>query len=159
MLLFGHNYQGALAEYATIPENAMYVLKTDLAPRYASIMEPFGVALRCVEEVRAKNDTLLVIGVGPIGLAAIPIAAHYGAKRILAVDVSDQRLAVAQQLGAHAILNTAPLQPADILKWVLNETNGDGVGNVIEASGAPVMVNNMTQWLRKASQCFFFVFC
>lgn len=112
-------------------------------------MEPFGVSYRCVEEVSVRGDTLLVIGVGPIGLAAVAIAKHFGASSILCVDVSDDRLKTSVDVGANHILNTMGKTPTQIHEWILSHTNNDGVGNIIEASGAPSMINAMTSWIRK----------
>lgn len=95
------------------------------------------------------GDTLLVIGVGPIGLAAVAIAKYFGAKSILCLDVSDERLKTSVAVGANHTLNTTGLLPAQIHEWILSHTNNDGVGNIIEASGAPPMINAMTAWLRK----------
>lgn len=101
MGLFGHGKEGAsgcCAQYTVIPSNALYVMKTDLDAKYASLLEPFGVAYRTVEEANVKNDTLLVIGCGPIGSAAIALANHFGAKKIVAVDVTPFRLEIAEKV-------------------------------------------------------------
>lgn len=164
MQLFGHNYaSGCGAEYCVIPVNALYVFKTSLPPRLACVMEPFGVSYRCVEECKCRQDTVLIIGVGPIGLACIPIAKHFGARKILCIDVSDARLATASTMGATSVINVTKItknsdnnnnnnqQKEDLIwNWIDQMTDYEGgVGNIIEASGSVEMVCQMTKWLRK----------
>jgi len=161
MGLFGHGQGGAsgcCAEYAVVPSNAMYVLKTDLEAKYASLLEPFGVAYRTVEDANVKNDTLLIVGCGPIGLAAAALANHFEAKKIIVVDVTQYRLDIAEKVAkANKIkdfvaINVEHIKGDDMTELkerLLKETNGDGVGCIIEASGSPVMVNNCFSWLRK----------
>jgi len=161
MGLFGHGKGGAAgcsAQYTVVPANAMYVLKTNLNAKYASLLEPFGVAYRTVEDANVKNDTLLVIGCGPIGAAAVALANHFSARKILCVDVVQFRLDIVDKVAkANNIKNYVSYnaenvkeENIDLIKqWVLKETDGDGVGCVIEASGALMMVNNCFSWLRK----------
>ena len=125
MGLFGHGKggeSGCCAQYAIVPANAMYVLKTDLHPKYASLLEPFGVAYRCVDEVHVKNDNLLIIGCGPIGLAALAIANHLGATKVICIDVVQYRLDISEKVAkANNIKNFVTINATE----KLNENNVD----------------------------------
>jgi threonine dehydrogenase-like Zn-dependent dehydrogenase len=71
----------------------------------AALAEPLSVGLSMVNRVAAKaDDKAVVFGAGPIGLAAVASLAWRGARDIIAVDLSPERLAIAQKLGAsHAL--------------------------------------------------------
>jgi len=163
MVLFGHQLPGCCAQYAPVPMNAVYKLTTNIPPRLACLLEPFGVAYRTVEETNPTNDTLLVIGCGPIGLAAIGLAKQvFKAAKIIGLDIVDVRLNVAKVMGADTIINSTTylnekvanndVGLAQLKKHILEETNGDGVGCIIEASGSPIMVNSCSSWIRKGGR-------
>jgi L-gulonate 5-dehydrogenase len=83
----------------------------------------------CRRGAVSSEDTVLILGAGPIGLALVEVARARGA-RTYVTDLSSQRLATAARLGA------APL-PADdrLLETVKEITRGDGMPVVIEATG------------------------
>jgi L-gulonate 5-dehydrogenase len=77
------------------------------------------------------EDTVLVLGAGPIGLAIVEVARAHGAN-VYATDISAERLATAADLGATPIVGGDGL-----LERVLEITNGEGMPVVMEATGAP----------------------
>ncbi len=149
LVLFGHRVDGCFAEYAVIPARSVYPLRTDLRPELACLLEPFGVSLRGVQEVAPEGDTLLVNGCGPIGVFAIAIARHAGAKKILAAELHPMRLSLARAMGAEVAID---LNEVDLRQAVLNETEGDGAGCIIEASGAAGAVTACLGCLRKGGR-------
>jgi threonine dehydrogenase-like Zn-dependent dehydrogenase len=84
-----------------------------------------------------SDDTVMVIGAGPIGLAATLGAVDRGA-RVMVVDRIPARLKFAQQLGAAAVVNTSE---DDLARAVEDFTQGDGMSVVVEATGVPALVN------------------
>jgi threonine dehydrogenase-like Zn-dependent dehydrogenase len=80
--------------------------------------------------------TVVVVGLGPVGIMALQCASLFGPARILAVDVVDERLARAERLGAQPI--DARIAPAP--QQVLEVTHGRGAESVIEAVGADATV-------------------
>ena len=78
------------------------------------------------------GDTVVVIGLGPVGVFALQCAQLYGPSRILAVDMVPDRLARAEQLGAEPIDATG----GDTVAKVYEATGGRGAEAVIEAVGA-----------------------
>ena len=80
------------------------------------------------------GDTVAIVGAGPIGLAALLTAQFYSPAAIMMIDVDDNRLEVAKQLGATTLINSADGTAVD---QVLALTNGAGADVVIEAVGVP----------------------
>jgi threonine dehydrogenase-like Zn-dependent dehydrogenase len=81
------------------------------------------------------GKTVAVVGLGPIGLMAVESAFVMGASRVFAIDLVQERRAMAEQLGAVA------LDPADALAIVREATRGHMVDSVIEAVGADITIN------------------
>jgi threonine 3-dehydrogenase len=149
LVLFGHHVDGCFAEYALLPDSAVYRLTTDLAPEVACLLEPFGVSLRAVQAADPEGDSLFVNGCGSIGLFAIAAARRFGAGQIIAAEPNPLRRELARRMGADVVLDPAegPVPAA-----VCDCTAGDGAGCVIEASGAPGAVADCLKSLRKGGR-------
>jgi len=80
------------------------------------------------------GDTVAIVGAGPIGLAALLTAQFYSPAAILMIDLDDNRLRVAEQFGATALINSAKGTAVD---QVMALTGGAGVDVAIEAVGVP----------------------
>ncbi|XP_004347831.1 hypothetical protein CAOG_04006 [Capsaspora owczarzaki ATCC 30864] len=149
---FGHGKQtvhGGCSQYTIVPARYAYVLKTNLTSQQACLLEPFGVAQHAIEEVECKDDTLLVIGCGPIGLLTVAVGRAMGAKTIIAADVIPAKLELAKTMGADHVINS---KDEDMLAAVMKITNSDGAGCIVEASGSPYMVNTCFTFLRKGGR-------
>jgi len=79
------------------------------------------------------GDSVAVFGCGPIGLAAVGLAAALGAGRVLAIEPAAPKREIATALGASATFDPTG---GDASQWLLEETDGVGVDMVVEASGA-----------------------
>lgn len=74
----------------------------------AAFAEPLAVGMHAAEQVEPRpGDSVAVFGCGPIGLAAIASLRSWGIERVVAIDLSERRLALAAGLGAEAALNPA----------------------------------------------------
>lgn len=122
----GEVRQGCFAEYISLNEDKLIHVPSDADKREIALSEPLAVALNICERAGFKpEDKVALIGVGPIGLLTIIAAkALYGVKDITAVDISDVRLGLAEDVGA---INTYKELPED-LKF----------NKVIEAAGQPI---------------------
>lgn len=146
---FGHGKKtvyGGCSQYTIVPAKYAYVLTKNLTPQQACLLEPLGVAQHAIEEVQCVGDTLLVIGCGPIGLLSIAVAKAVGASKIYATDIIPSKLELAKKMGADEVINS---KDEDLLARIMQLTNQDGVGCLIEASGSPYMVNSSFTYLRK----------
>jgi S-(hydroxymethyl)mycothiol dehydrogenase len=82
----------------------------------------------------SRDDTVAVIGCGGVGDAAIVGAALVGARRIIAVDTDDTKLAWAKDFGATDVINA---RTADVVEAIQDLTDGFGADVVIDAVGRP----------------------
>ena len=129
----GVQREGAMTEYISVPADK--VLKVDgLELQELALIEPLTVGFHSVERAQVTQvDTVLIFGCGMIGLGAIAAAAHRGAK-VVAVDVTQDKLKLAQTLGAKHAINSSD---QDLALEVKSITKGDLADVVIEAVGHP----------------------
>ena len=129
----GVQRDGAFCEYIAMPVERIYAGK-GLSAQELALVEPFSISQHAVSRAEIKkDDTVLVVGAGPIGLFAL-LAAKQKCKKIVVADILDNRLALATEYGADAVVNTKTQSLADFT----NEfTNGNGFDVCIEACGAP----------------------
>lgn len=128
--IIGAHRPGGFAEYVCGPATHIHKVPNGLSPTWASFAEPVAIGVQaCRRGQVAADDVVLILGAGPIGLALIEVAQARGA-RVLVTDISPERLAFAQSLGAEPLPSDETLLPR-----VLDMTNGDGMPVVIEATG------------------------
>ena len=131
--IIGVDRDGAFAEYIAMP--ATNVLPLDGIPTtVGAVMDPMGNAFHAVLTAEVSGSSVFVVGCGPIGCFAVGIARAAGAARVIASDVNEKRLALAQRMGAHVTINAAT---DDVVRRVLDETGGEGADVVCEMSGVP----------------------
>ena len=131
--IIGVDRDGAFAEYVAMP--ATNVLPLDGIPTtVGAVMDPMGNAFHAVLTAEIPGSTVFVVGCGPIGCFAVGIARAAGAAKVIASDVNDKRLALAQRMGAHVTINAVR---DDVVRTVLGETGGEGADVVCEMSGVP----------------------
>jgi alcohol dehydrogenase len=136
--VLGHTINGVQAQYARLP---FADLSTHHLPNSVSNEDALMLAdiLPTSYEVGVLNgqvkpgDTVVVVGAGPIGLAAILGARLYSPSHIIAIDLADIRLAAARRFGAHATVKPFD-KPAQLVRQL---SDGLGADVVIEAVGTP----------------------
>ena len=130
---FGVQRNGAMSEYLSLPWQK--VIPADgISPRDCALIEPMSVGFHAVSRGQITDiDTVLVIGCGMIGIGAIVRAALRGAT-VIAVDLDDDKLALAKQIGADYTINSKTENLHERLQII---TNGLGPDVVIEAVGSP----------------------
>jgi L-iditol 2-dehydrogenase len=94
------------------------------------------------------DDTVVVLGVGPLGMCFLMKARMLGAGTIIAFDLSDYRLEFAKRLGADHVLNVSHTSLADRLEFVRSLSNGRGADMVIETAGVPQAVREGLEIMR-----------
>lgn len=135
MQILGVHSPGVFSEYALIPEPCVWKLPDNTDPDIGAMYEPFGVAAHAmmVESVSGKN--VAVFGCGPIGLFAVGIARACGASKVVACEVSPDRLALANRMGATHLINPKQDDPH---KQIMEITDGNGLDVAVELSGSPI---------------------
>jgi threonine dehydrogenase-like Zn-dependent dehydrogenase len=94
------------------------------------------------------DDTVVVLGVGPLGMCFLIKARMLGAGNIIAVDLSDYRLQFARRLGADYIINASNTTLAERLDFVRGLTHGRGADVVIGTAGVPQAVPEALDMMR-----------
>ena len=108
-------------------------------------------ALHAVERSQISlGDTVLVLGSGPVGIAAIILAHMSGALKILCIGAPQHRLDSALSVGARAVLNIETNDVDRRQSWVLEQTDGRGADATIEATGSPDAVVQAMRFTRDA---------
>lgn len=124
---------GAMAELVAVNADHAFGLGEGVSFADGSMVEPFSVAHAAVKlapELRGKN--VAIVGAGTIGLCLLQFVVMGKPRRIIVTDLSDNRLSVAEQLGAHTPVNPGRVDP---VKAVLDATDGLGADIVFEAVG------------------------
>jgi L-iditol 2-dehydrogenase len=136
---FGFDLDGGDAEYFVLPEANVLSLPDDISFAAGAVLTDM-VGTQYSTQKRlgvSARHTVAVVGLGPMGAAAVLIARAYGA-RVIAVDVLDSRLEQATELGADDIINSANV---DAVEEIRRLTGGRGADIVIECSGNPIGQN------------------
>ncbi len=146
-----YKQHGAFAEKLALPARILYRLPDTLPFDQAAMVEPVSIAVHAVQRIKsAKKDTAVVIGSGMIGLLVVQALKWAGARQIIAVDLADNRLALAKQLGATHTLNSGKV---DVTAEVLKLTDGLGADVALEVVGLTATVNLAIGVLKRGGSC------
>ena len=103
----GVNRPGCFAEFMSLPAANVFKLPAAISDDVASILDPLGNATHAALSFDLVGEDVLITGAGPIGVMAVAIARHVGARHVVITDVNDYRLELARKLGATRALNVA----------------------------------------------------
>jgi len=139
---------GAFAQYVAIPAHILYKLPENVSFEQAAMVEPVAVALHAIHLSGAKiNDTIAVFGSGMIGLFLIQLLKLAGCK-VIAIDILDEKLAMAKTAGAELSLNA---QKDDVANEIKERTAGRGADFAFEAVGIAATFKSAVDCLRKGA--------
>jgi L-iditol 2-dehydrogenase len=152
---------GAYAEYIKVPARTVLVnmqeIPSHVSFEEAAITEPLACVLHGVEEANVKlGDTVAVIGAGPIGLLHLLTVKKMGAEKVVVIDLVDERLSVAKELGADETINAGK---ENAVEKVQQLTGGYGADIVIEAIGSPATWEQALRLARKGGTVLEFGGC
>jgi threonine 3-dehydrogenase len=140
----GVNRTGAFAEYIAVPMTNVWHHRPGVDLDVAAIFDPFGNAVHTALSFPVLGEDVLITGAGPIGIMAVAIARHAGARFVVITDVNDYRLELARKLGATVALNIQQGSLPEVQQR-LGMQEGFDVG--LEMSGSPAafrdMINNL----------------
>lgn len=151
----GYEFDGGFAEYIRIPSvlieaGNLFYIPDGISFEEAAMVEPLGCVLNGSKNAAITlNDTIVIIGAGPIGLMHIQVAKLKGAKTVIVTEPVAHRRDLARNLGADFAV--AP-DPVLVQKIVREQTGGIGADAVIMAVGVPGEVNNSIRLLRKGGR-------
>lgn len=113
---YSNDAPGGYAEYMVLNEMMLLEVPNGLSTEHAALTEPMAVGWHAVARANlTKEDVPLVIGCGPVGLAVIAGLRIRGAAPIVAADFSPARRRLAEQMGAHVVVDPAETSPYE--KW------------------------------------------
>lgn len=142
------NRHGAMAEYTLRPAASHLKVPDSVSDEEAAMTEPLATGVTAVHSAGIRiGDSVVVIGVGHIGLMVLAAAKAAGAAPLIAVDKINARLDVARQVGANIVLNP---NETDVLQRVVDITQaGPDVVFVCVSSQAPGVVGQAFETVRR----------
>jgi len=145
MQQLGIHSNGAFAEYIRVPARLVIGVPDDMPLDVAALTEP----LACVVRSAMKTDlrfaeSVVVLGLGPIGNLHVQLARAIGAAPIIAVDLNENRAYLARTCGADVVIS----DPDAVQDAVLSATDGRGADVVIESVGLPALYASAFQLVR-----------
>ncbi len=137
--ILGNTIDGTQAEFVRIPyaDTGLYMLPPNASEEAAVMLSdilPTGFECGVLNGRVKPGDTVAIVGAGPVGLAALMTARFYSPSSIICIDLDDNRLKVARDFGATALINSSD---GNAVQRVMEMTQGEGVDVAIEAVGVP----------------------
>ncbi|HEY6490510.1 MAG: L-threonine 3-dehydrogenase [Terracidiphilus sp.] len=136
----GVNRPGAFAELISLPMTNIWRHHPGVNQEVAAIFDPFGNAVHTALSFPVLGEDVLITGAGPIGIMAIPVVKHAGARHVVITDLNPFRLDLARKMGATLAVNPTETPLAEVQKR-LKMTEGFDVG--LEMSGSPQALSDM----------------
>ena len=141
---------GAFAQYLAVPQHILYRIPGNVSFVQAAMVEPVAVALHALSLSGMQvGESALIAGAGMIGLCLIQAVAASGASPLMVMDISEQKLALARELGADVTFNP---QSGNLAAKVAELTSGRGADVAFEAVGISETVNAAIELVRKGGR-------
>ncbi len=132
--ILGIDRDGIFADFVSVPEENVWPIHERIPDRIAAAFDPLGNAVHTVMAADVSAKSVLISGVGIIGLMAVTVAKAAGASRIFCTDVNPPRLALAKKLGAVEAFDVR--EGRGWIDEVRRACRGEGVDVLLEMSGA-----------------------
>ena len=150
--VLGHLIDGVQAEYVRVPyaDMSLYRLPASLPAEAAVLLAdilPTSFEVGVLAGNVQPGDTVVIVGAGPIGLAAVMTARLFSPSHVMVVDPVQSRLDAAQGAGADVLINNGP-GGSDPAELVTDLTGGLGADVVMEAVGLPETFELCTRLVR-----------
>ncbi len=145
----GVTRNGCFAEYLCIPAIQAYAIPDAVSDNEAAILDPFGNATHTALSFDLVGEDVLITGAGPVGIMAVAIAKHVGARFVVVTDVNPYRLQLASKMGATVAIDTRQTSLKEVMQQ-LKMKEGFDVG--LEMSGNPEAFNSMIDYMNHAGK-------
>lgn len=136
----GVNRPGAFAQLICLPMTNIWRHHPGVKLEVAAIFDPFGNAVHTALSFPVLGEDVLITGAGPIGMMAVAVVKHAGARHVVITDFNPFRLDLARKMGATLAINPKELPLPEVQKQ-LKMTEGFDVG--LEMSGSPQALGDM----------------
>jgi threonine dehydrogenase-like Zn-dependent dehydrogenase len=150
---YGWQRDGGHAEYLLAEENTCLLLPENLSYVDGALVScGFGTAYEALLRLEVSGrDSVLVTGLGPVGLAVAMLARAMGAGPLVGTDVAPERLRLAKDLG---LVDHAVAADGDVYGWLAELTSGHGYPATVDCSGDArarhLALSNTAAWGRCA---------
>ena len=142
-----YRQHGAFAEFVVVPQNISYKIPESLPFEHAAMIEAVSVAVHAANRTPVSmGDSCVVVGSGMIGLLVVQAMRWFGCGKIVAVDLANNKLELAQKLGADVGLNP---NECDVIEEVRRLTDGRGANCAVEVVGATPTIKTAIESVRK----------
>lgn len=131
--ILGVDVDGGFAEFAVIPKDNARPTDRSIPPHIAAFQDALGNAVHTACDGPIRDQTILITGMGPIGLFAASVCKALGAAQVIATEVSPYRIAIAHQIGIDNVLS--PLK--EDVAAEIGRLAPEGVDGTLEMSGHP----------------------
>lgn len=140
----------AFGEYVVGPSDKFYPLPDHVSYAESAIMDVYGTSVHGCNRTGIRMDqTVVIIGAGPIGLSLLDLVNVAGAKGII-MDILDFPLEVAKKIfGAHAIINSAKKNPVEEVMQLTNGLGADIVYECVGGRAAPTTIPQAVSMVRR----------
>ncbi|MDW7739686.1 MAG: alcohol dehydrogenase catalytic domain-containing protein [Bacillota bacterium] len=147
MNIVGVTREGAMADYLLAPQESIVVIPESMPIEMGALAEPYSVALHAVKLIKASTDqAAIILGAGAIGLCLLAELKRRGLGKIYVIDLNDERLKTAEEMGATATINPG----IESLEKKVNElTSGTGAELVFECVGIPDTIKETVNLARQ----------
>jgi threonine 3-dehydrogenase len=129
------NRPGSFAEYLSLPAFNLFKVPEGISDDLASIFDPYGNATHTALSFDMVGEDVLITGAGPIGVMAVAIAKHVGARNVVITDMNDYRLDLARKMGATRAVDVSREKLSDVMSE-LRMTEGFDIGMEMSGNGA-----------------------
>ena len=147
-------HDGAYAQYLHVkyPKATLFKLPEGVSFEEGALVEPLATSLHAVRmSSMAVGDNVVILGAGMIGLGVLQFAKLGGAKKIIVVEVSEKKRAIAMEAGADIVVN--PLDEGEALRERIFEmTGGIGADVVFECAGVPSAFQSCSTLVKSGGQ-------
>ncbi len=140
---------GAFAELVAVPQHILYSIPDSMSFNQAAMVEPAAVALHAIHLTPVfPGDSAVVVGAGMVGIFLVQCLSVAGCNRIIAVDIDDDRLALASKLGADRVFHPGEMDRGRVVR---DMTEGRGADTGFEAVGTTESVETAILSLRRGA--------
>ncbi|WZL81256.1 zinc-binding dehydrogenase [Vallitaleaceae bacterium 9-2] len=149
-----YRFNGWFGEYIVLRKNSSIFRVNDMSLKERLLIEPAAVTVHAVERAKTTgllkfNSMVLVQGCGPIGLMLLSVLRTMGIENILAVDGDNQRLKMAQRLGAKYTFNFKDFGKFDDMLAGIHKISGGGVDFAFQCTGVPSAASSIYKMIRR----------
>ena len=155
----GYEFNGGFEEYIRIPDvciesGNVVKLPDSVTFTAGALIEPLACCIRGLANTGTGfNDTVLIIGAGPIGLMHLQLSLIAGAQKVIVSELDPEKRELALKLGACRAVDSTK---EDLHAIVMEETKGEGVDRIVMAIGVPALVDSTFKLAKKGGTvCLF----